>query len=124
MTMNTEANRPCTTAACDRLPPRKLAIRCGSTGMIIPKARMSSSTVMKMKASAARRTGIIAVVESTACLDGRGCATFYWNVAKPSAARINHGEATVLAPEAMPTLAMFLLRQSRNGERASQLLSG
>lgn len=31
---------------------------CGSTGMMTPKASMSSITVKKMKTSAARRTGV------------------------------------------------------------------
>src|SRR5689334_5579106 len=53
--MNTVANQPYQTAAFETSPPRKLSIRCGSTGMIRPNDRMSISTVTKMKISAARR---------------------------------------------------------------------
>ncbi|MNT31261.1 hypothetical protein D3C72_1670890 [compost metagenome] len=36
--------------------PTNSSIRCGSTGMTIPMATMSSTAVTKMKAIAARRT--------------------------------------------------------------------
>jgi len=57
ITMKAVANSPCHNVACAMSPPANDFSSCGSTGMIIPNARMSSSTVKKMKASAARRTG-------------------------------------------------------------------
>ena len=39
-------------------PPRKASTSFGSTGMIIPSASMSSSTVIRMNTTAARRTGV------------------------------------------------------------------
>ncbi len=41
------------TAACAMLPPISCTTRCGSTGMMMPNASMSSITVTKMKANAA-----------------------------------------------------------------------
>ena len=56
ITMNAVANMPCHIVARAMSPAMNCLSRCGSTGMIRPKDRMSISTVMKMKASAARRT--------------------------------------------------------------------
>lgn len=49
------------TAACAMLPPLSCTTRCGSTGMMMPKASMSSITVTKMKDSAAlwRRVTVV-----------------------------------------------------------------
>src|SRR5690606_30095498 len=54
---NNTPNTPTHQAAFDTLPPTNCSTRCGSTGMITPKASTSTSTVTKMKASAARRGG-------------------------------------------------------------------
>jgi hypothetical protein len=52
-------NRPMKSAPRTVSPPTKSTTSFGSTGMMIPIASMSSSTVMKMKMKAARRTGVI-----------------------------------------------------------------
>ncbi len=52
---NTVLSTPTHQAARAVPPPISCSTRCGSTGMMMPKASMSSSTVTKMKASAARR---------------------------------------------------------------------
>jgi hypothetical protein len=48
-------NQPTVRAESAMSPRRNVLINSGSTGMIIPSASMSSMTVMKMKATAARR---------------------------------------------------------------------
>ena len=53
---NTVPKIPTQRAALEMSPPTMRSIRCGRTGMITPKDRMSIATVMKMKASAALRT--------------------------------------------------------------------
>ena len=50
-------NRPYICAARAALPPTKFCTSMGSTGMIMPKASMSMSTVTKMKVTAALRGG-------------------------------------------------------------------
>ena len=55
MSAQSVPNRPSTLAARAVSPPRKPSTMRGSTGMMMPRARMSSSRVMKMKTSAARR---------------------------------------------------------------------
>src|SRR5690606_2792463 len=54
---NSTPNTPTHHDATDTSPPTNCSTRCGSTGMITPKASTSTSTVTKMKASAARRGG-------------------------------------------------------------------
>src|SRR5262249_2524878 len=124
------------------LPPTKLLSRCGSTGMIIPNARMSSRAVMKMKASAARRTGgaeTLASTESPA--EGmrevyqRGPTGLSTEEKAPvdagagrrrrqaSAVRGGAAHSDASAAVVVPAAALRFL-QSMKGECASQFLSG
>ena len=57
MTAHAVAKMPMTVAACAIFPPTKPAMSFGSTGPIMPNVSMSSVTVMKMNAVAARRCG-------------------------------------------------------------------
>jgi hypothetical protein len=56
--------RPIISAARTVLPPSNCSISFGSTGMIMPSASMSRSTVMKMNATAARLGGVGGEVDS------------------------------------------------------------
>ena len=57
ISMKPVANSPCQTVPVAISPPVTCLSSAGSTGMTTPKASTSTSTVMKMKASAARRPG-------------------------------------------------------------------
>src|SRR5690242_14929534 len=53
--MNSVPNALCHTAALAMLPPINCTMRCGSTGMMMPKLSMSVATVTKTKITAALR---------------------------------------------------------------------
>jgi hypothetical protein len=55
MAAKTVPKRPSILAALEVSPCRKLSMRRGSTGTIIPSASISSVTVRKIKVAAARR---------------------------------------------------------------------
>jgi hypothetical protein len=54
MAAQTVAKRPKISAALPASPPRKFSISLGRTGIIIPSASMSRTTVIKIKMTAAR----------------------------------------------------------------------
>src|SRR5262249_50873143 len=61
----TVPNSPKISAASAVSPPRKPSTSFGSTGMMIPNARTSTTTVMKMKTSAAPRAFATDFVSAT-----------------------------------------------------------
>ena len=61
MSAKTVPKIPSQAAAREALPPRKLRIKVGSTGTMIPSAIISRETVMRMKTSAAVRVFMNAV---------------------------------------------------------------
>jgi hypothetical protein len=67
---NNTPNTPTQCAARTVSPPTNSFNRCGSTGMMSPKARMSIRTVTKMKTSAALRAPGAAVAVTGGWLGG------------------------------------------------------